>query len=151
MIMIDEYEPFGGFVSCSDRADLHAGRILAMVTHFGYKEGTLCLRLKIFADRLESFGSAIGGVDIDTAIVSDDIAFHPGPRCTLRHVIFFPAGAHAAAPADALANIDNIGPLVLGAPLFPDPGCLMASAYPRRVYHQGSCATRYDLFEKHPP
>jgi len=150
IIVIDEYEAFGGFVSCTDRTDLHAGWVLAVVTHLGHKKGTLCLCLQVFTDRLESLGPTFRGIDVNAAVFGDDVPFHPGPECALRYVIFLPAGAHATTPADALVDIDNIGPVVLGAPLLPYPGCLMATAYPGGVNHQGGRATRHNLFQKYP-
>ena len=44
----------------------------------------------------------------------DLIALHPGAEVALRHVVFFGAGAHAIAAADALVDVDNHGPPVLG-------------------------------------
>ncbi len=149
MIMINQYEPFGGFVSRADRTDLYTGWVLAMITHLGHKESAFCLILKVFGERLEPLCTALWGIDID-AVVGDDIPFHPCSKIALRHFILFLTGSHATTPSDALVDIDNIGPLVLAASLLPYPGGLMATTHPRRVYHQGGSSTRYNLFQKNP-
>lgn len=149
IIIVNQHETFGRLVSCADGADLHAGRVLAVVTHFGHEKRLYRLFLKVFADRPEPFRTAFWRVDIN-AIFGDDVPFHPGSKCALGYVVFLGARTHATAPPNALADIDNIGPVVFGAPLLPYPGCPMAATYPRRIYHQGCRRTRYNLFQKYP-
>jgi hypothetical protein len=117
--VINEYESFGGFVGCTDRTNLHARGVFAVVTHFGHKKGAYSLFLKVSINRLEALSTAVWGVNIDAAVCGYNVPFHPCSKCVLRYVIFLGARTYTAAPADTLADIDNIGPMVFGAPLLP--------------------------------
>ena len=64
----------------------------------------------------ESFLAAVGRDDLGVGHmpVRDVVAFHPGAEESVRHVVLGLAGAHAVAAADALGDVDQHAPPMLG-------------------------------------
>ena len=60
IIMIHQHESLGGFVRCADWANLHAGWVLAVVTHFWHKKGLFCFFLKLGTDWFKPLFTTIG-------------------------------------------------------------------------------------------
>src|ERR1035441_9959387 len=96
------------------RTDLHARRLRAVVTQLGNEEA-----LDVGArQRRKAIHRAVGRFHVRLLhfldLVFDLVALHPGPEVPLRHVVLLGTGTHTVAAADALVDVDDHAPPVVG-------------------------------------
>src|ERR1039457_6610143 len=106
-----EHDSIGRDKGCADGTNLRAGRIRTVVAELGDKEilaadfiGGETLLAAVRRFHLGPFNLPVGDV----------VALNPSAVIALGDVVFFGAGADATAAANALGNIDQHAPPVLG-------------------------------------
>jgi len=141
VVVIHQYESFGGFECRPDGANLDTGRFLTVVAHLRYREGTLSSLANFLVKRFESFQAAVGGLYIDP-FIGRDVPFHPGSEETGRHTVFPLAGPHAVTAPDTVIDVDYVSPFMFRASLYPTSGVMGSpcgrGGGTRTEYHQHS-------------
>src|SRR4051794_35357278 len=112
ILLIDQYDAVGSDERRAHRAHLRARRVGAVVAHFGYEK----ILARVFLGHGESVFAAVGRNDLGVGhvLVGDVVALDPGAEVSVRNIVFGGAGAHTVAAADALGNVDQHAPPVLG-------------------------------------
>jgi hypothetical protein len=86
--------------------------------------------------RRETVDGAVGRFHVRLLAFFDLVALHPGAEIPLRHVVLLGTGAHAVAAADALVDVDDHAPPVVGHPV-GFAGRLRAGDLLQRGAHRG--------------
>src|SRR5579864_9306469 len=110
--LVDENDAVGRDEGCANGANLCAGRVRAVITQFGNEEVLAVADLirreaQLAAIRRFDFGS----LDL---IVSDMVALDPSAEVAVGDIVLFRARADATSATDALGNVDQHAPPVLG-------------------------------------
>src|ERR1039458_2295498 len=99
------------------RAHLHARRIHALVAQLGNEEALSAGARR----RRKAIHRAVGRVHVRLVnffdLVVDLVALHPGAEEPLRHVVLLGTATHTVAATDALVDVDDHAPPVVGHPV----------------------------------
>src|SRR5215471_14606564 len=114
VVLVDQNHAIGADEGRADRADLHARGIGAMVAEFGHEETLEPGLLR----RRETVEGAVRGGDVRGAVaLGDFVTLDPGAVVALGDAVFIGAGLHAVSAADALVDVDDHAPPVVGHPV----------------------------------
>jgi len=105
-LRINQNKPLRGPKSSSHRTPFHTRGFPAMVTKLGDKPSVLACLADFFRNFPETKFAAFWGIYI-YPFIGANIAFHPRPKKSCRHVVFCTAGAYTVAAPDALADVHD--------------------------------------------
>src|SRR5947209_6528734 len=110
VLFVDEHDAIGADEGGAHGADLHAGRIDAVVAELGDEEA-----LEVHGGgEGEPVHAAFGGIDFGLLVLFELVAFDPGAVVAIGDLVLIGAGADAVAAADALPDIDEHAPPMIG-------------------------------------
>src|SRR5437660_4782221 len=112
VVLVDKNHAVGRDESCANGTNLCTGRVLAVVAQFRYEEVLAVADLI----RRESLLAAIRRFDfgpLDLPI-GDVVPLDPGTEVAIRDIVLFGARPHTTSGTDALGNVDQHAPPVLG-------------------------------------
>ena len=123
--LVHQNHPIRSDEGRAHRTHLGAGRILAVVAQLGNEEiltgrfgrgRESLIPTYALGNRREPFLAAIRRDDfgVGEVPVGHMVAFHPGAEVSIRHIVLRRTGAYAVAASDALRNVDQHAPPVIG-------------------------------------
>ena len=122
--LVHQDHAVGALEGRADRADLHAGRVRAVVAQLGHEEALGAVAGRVLLGK--TVVAAVGRVDGRVIHVEriHVVALDPGAEEVRLegHVVLRLAGAHAVAAADALLDVDDHRPPVIGHLVVVSPG-----------------------------
>ena len=107
ILLVHQHHAIIRLEGCTDRADLHARRLRAVVAELGNEEGPF--DLSFARGGRESIDPPVRAVDHDLPVCLDHVSLDPGieEERLLGNIVFDLAGRGAATAADALADVDS--------------------------------------------